>query len=469
MKRHILILLLAATTCLGSFRTAEAQTAIAIDYVAADNAYATVNGSGFYFNQWKVNKRYQSSAVDTSGNFTCKWAAVRFDSLYDANSSMGYPSATTALRIDTIGLDVNHQKNSGSSDTLTVSVLQRAANVSGFSSQDNGITLTNTVLWDTMIVTNTSLTPGLNLNQIGHLSIPCNLNIPAGIQCIVKVDFTGDTVNHFYMVDYWRTDCVPYSPDSSGASESVFPLNSWRYFNMFIPPSTDLGGVGGLIISGFPSNCNQYYFQNFGISINAGATVPSLSVNIGNDTTICSGNSVQLTAFASGGKVPYAFAWSSVHTTQSVNYFPTVTSMYSVTVVDGLGAIAVDTVTVFVNQSPVMDSFVVNNMSCFGVYDGSICPFVSGGTLPYQYIWSDAQSLACPPNRSPGWYSVTVRDANGCFVEDSATITQPAPINIQLTSATSGIYPDTICISNVSGGVPAYTYSYSGNCRAHLM
>jgi hypothetical protein len=462
MKRHILLLLVTAATCLGSFHKAEAQTAIAIDYVATDNAYATANGFDFYFNRWKINKRYQSSAADTSGNFTCKWAAVRFDSIYDINSSMGFPFATTPLRIDTIRLDVNHQKNSGSTDTLMISVVQKTGTQSGITSTDNGITWTNPVLWDTMIVTNTSLTPGLALNQVGQLYIPCYLNLPLGTKFFVKVDFTGDTVNHFYLFDYWRTDCVPFNPNTAAASESIFPLNSWRYYNMFLLPSSDLSGVAGLIYGGFPSNCNLHYFQNWGIAINAGATVPPLTANAGNDTTICSGNSVQLSASASGGTPPYQFLWNTGAISQTIIVAPPATSTYSVRVTDGLGATAVDSVTVTVNQNPIIDSVRITDVTCSGFQDGSLGYLVLTSP-PLYYSWSSGQTTQSVQGLSSGLYFLTITDSNFCSIVDSYIVNEPTPINIQLTSSTGGTYPDTVCISSVSGGVPAYTYSYGGN------
>jgi len=465
MKRHILILL-AAVINLGNLVMLKAQTPVNIYYPASDFAYANSIGSDFQTLQWKINKRYQSSAADTSGNFTCKWAAVRFDSLYDHNSSTGYPSATTSLRIDTIGLDVNHQKNTGGTDTLIISVLQRAGSASGFTSVDNGITVTNTVLWDTLIETTTSFTPGLALNQIGHLSIPCHLNIPAGINVIVKVDFTGDTTNHFYMFDYWRADCVPFDPNTSSASESIFPLNSWRYLNLFIPVSTDLNGLGGLVMASFPAGCDLYYFQNWGIAINATQIIPPLVASAGNDTTICVGGITLLNTSTSGGAPPYAYQWSTAENTVSINVAPVATTTYYLTVTDNLGATAVDSVTVFVNPTPVIDSVIVTDVSCFGGNDGSLTILGIGGTPAYEFSVSGAlyQASNTFNNLSAGTYQAIVRDVNNCQSNIiQVNVFQPTQINVQLTASSDGIFPDTVCISSVSGGVAAYTYSYGGN------
>jgi uncharacterized repeat protein (TIGR01451 family) len=60
--------------------------------------------------------------------------------------------------------------------------------------------------------------------------------------------------------------------------------------------------------------------------------------------------------------------------------------------------------------------------SCFA--GGSIALSVNGGTLPYTFDWSDLSGANNPQNRfglTPGSYSVTVTDVNGCLVSTGPT------------------------------------------------
>jgi len=54
-------------------------------------------------------------------------------------------------------------------------------------------------------------------------------------------------------------------------------------------------------------------------------------------------------------------------------------------------------------------------------FDGMASASVSGGTAPYQYLWSDPnnQTESLAVYLIEGWYTVVVTDANGCSIQDS--------------------------------------------------
>ncbi len=62
--------------------------------------------------------------------------------------------------------------------------------------------------------------------------------------------------------------------------------------------------------------------------------------------------------------------------------------------------------------------------SCSGGNDGSAIAEASGGTAPYTYSWSVGSNTSAINNLAAGTYSVTVSDANGSTVVDSAIISQ---------------------------------------------
>lgn len=194
-----------------------------------------------------------------------------------------------------------------------------------------------------------------------------------------------------------------------------------------------------------------------------------LVANAGNDTTVCSGATVILggNPTASGGTPPYSYTWSTGAMTENITImtFTTPTSTaYTLTVTDGVGTQAFDSVIVTVNPNPVIDSFSLgNNVSCFGGNDGTVCVNTSGGVQPYTFIWSTISVGQCHTNLSAGNYTVTVDDANGCAAVEAFTVNEPSPLEITYISENilcNGDATGRIDIT-VTGGVLPYSFDWS--------
>ena len=85
--------------------------------------------------------------------------------------------------------------------------------------------------------------------------------------------------------------------------------------------------------------------------------------------------------------------------------------------------------------------------SCNG-NDGSIDLTVTGGTPPFDYLWSNGSTMEDPSNLGPGDYTVTITDAVNCSAE-SATITvlPETPANI------SSSHIDILCFGDNTGSI----------------
>jgi TolB protein len=68
------------------------------------------------------------------------------------------------------------------------------------------------------------------------------------------------------------------------------------------------------------------------------------------------------------------------------------------------------------------------NVSVYSGSDGAIDLTVSGGTPPYQYLWSNGAVTEDIDNLTFGMYSVNVTDDEDQTKSDSIEITQPAPL-----------------------------------------
>ncbi|MEL7121111.1 MAG: SprB repeat-containing protein, partial [Bacteroidota bacterium] len=105
------------------------------------------------------------------------------------------------------------------------------------------------------------------------------------------------------------------------------------------------------------------------------------------------------------------------------------------------------------------------NVSCPASTDGTASVTIDGGVEPYVYAWSNGAFGENIGQLAAGAYAITVTDANGCFAEDSLTLTEPDVIMLN-----ADIIPPTcaednngaIIITGISGGTPPYEYSTDG-------
>lgn len=123
-----------------------------------------------------------------------------------------------------------------------------------------------------------------------------------------------------------------------------------------------------------------------------------------------------------------------------------------------------------------IDTVSVQNVSCFGLIDGSIEIAVSGGTAPYSYNWSNnpvPPATTMNAGLDQGVYAVTVSDDNGCTNMATFTIEAPDLLSVSIDSAASvsvscgGDNDGTITLS-VSGGTPGYAYSWDPNVSSSV-
>ena len=133
---------------------------------------------------------------------------------------------------------------------------------------------------------------------------------------------------------------------------------------------------------------------------------------------------------------------------------------YTLTVTDGSNPSCVYVDNSFVVAAP---NYLAVNItateSCPGSDNGTATAVTTGGTPPYSFNWSNGSTTYQAINLSPGNYSVTVTDADGCTAVANTTITQSSPINIAFTTTpvcTGGNY-GAIDITPTGGTTP---YSY---------
>lgn len=204
----------------------------------------------------------------------------------------------------------------------------------------------------------------------------------------------------------------------------------------------------------------------------------ALNVLITNSVDVsCKGDSNGLaTALANGGSGTYTYSWNTVpiQTTPTATNLPAGT--YIVTVTDNNGCLTPATASVVINEpsqhlaTTLLPSTYLGgyNVSCNGANDGSITQIVSGGTSPYSFAWSGPNVYSSSSQNISGLvagtYYLQVTDTNGCFYDDTLTLIEPPIINIAVvvSDATCPAFTNGSIDITVTGGTPAYTYSWTG-------
>lgn len=145
-------------------------------------------------------------------------------------------------------------------------------------------------------------------------------------------------------------------------------------------------------------------------TLNIDATAPS-----------CSGdNTGSISVSISGGSGPYTYEWGDGSTDS--DRVGLTDGTYYLTVTDAGGCFQTDTIEL---TPPNAIEYTVDVMqaSCSGMNDGAISIDARGGTGTLTYTWDPVVSTdAIAMDLSPGNYSITITDANGCFVTLSEAI-----------------------------------------------
>ncbi|MEY4594566.1 MAG: hypothetical protein RIQ47_976, partial [Bacteroidota bacterium] len=140
---------------------------------------------------------------------------------------------------------------------------------------------------------------------------------------------------------------------------------------------------------------------------------------------------------------------------------------YSVTVTDANGCASTEIVIVPSISEPVLQSFVLSEVRCFGDSSGSATVSVVSGVGPFSYLWTSVplQNVDTAIGLPAGVYQVEVTDSNGCIATDVITVTQPPALDMIASSLAMLACADdsngTAAVMVINGGVAPYAYQWS--------
>lgn len=190
------------------------------------------------------------------------------------------------------------------------------------------------------------------------------------------------------------------------------------------------------------------------------------------ETISCFGaNDGEINIDISGGTLPYQVNWikdgSPFSNAQDLTNLGPGTYEITATDANNCGPI----ISTFIIDEPEQLSISAmssNDIICFGDASGNIDIAVSGGRLPYQFIWDGPDGFSAITeditSLIAGIYNLEVTDQSGCTENFSLELFQNTEIAVDVTVTEISCYnanDASITINSISGGVPGYQVAWS--------
>lgn len=304
-------------------------------------------------------------------------------------------------------------------------------------------------------------------------------HIPEGVGIDITVVYVSTGCTRTIHVDGKNCDCTSVIPKPTSLGDKSVCEGVTQY------PTLEVSTTPGLTIDWYDAETNGQLlrssdptFENppgpgdywaearqTGTSCKSERTLVKLLVapnpiaDAGADKQVCPGlGNVTITAVPHGTVDSYS--WNNGQIGPEIQA-PVQNAIYILTA--KLGD-CTDMDTVVISVLPGVSSVQFNqiNVRCNGGNDGELTAQAVGGAPPYQFLWSNGSTQAQISALLPGTYTVTVTSAQTCSAIATATITQPAPIQILNTvvqNTTNNLNNGSIMV-DMTGGVAPYSYQW---------
>ncbi|MGB0403346.1 MAG: right-handed parallel beta-helix repeat-containing protein [Salibacteraceae bacterium] len=185
---------------------------------------------------------------------------------------------------------------------------------------------------------------------------------------------------------------------------------------------------------------------------------------LSNDTSMCTGESMELTV--SGG---LAYEWNTGERSSSIVVSPDTTSTYSVEVSNQFNCSVEEEVIVTVHKNfGVFTSSV--DASC-GANNGSGNVIIANGKAPIQYFWSTGDRNSSASGLIAGTYTITILDGNSCEQYASLDISNVGAPKISVDSIKNNLCygaENGLISLNVQSSVPSKT-TWSNGAKTNVI
>lgn len=250
----------------------------------------------------------------------------------------------------------------------------------------------------------------------------------------IDINVTGGSGSYGYQ---WSNGASVQ--DISGLSAGTYSLN--------IIDGNDCPASANYSIINDVSNCSAYCFTDITANV------------IVNET--CGNSSGSIDVNILNAVAPLTYYWSNGATTQDINGLSAGT--YSLTVTDANNCSDEMTFTITNETGDLSITGASTGEENCGNMNGTINISVSGGAMPYSYLWSNGGTTEDISNLSAGTYTIEITDGNGCQVSNTFTVVNnpgslavTAVVTPESCNSTNGSINQTVTGAN---GTLTYTWN----------
>lgn len=198
------------------------------------------------------------------------------------------------------------------------------------------------------------------------------------------------------------------------------------------------------INAGLPAGIHTYTMTNGTCSFTDSVEIsnPNAPVATVQTTTdaLCNGDEGSVVIDITDGTAPYTTTWSDGDTG---NTLTAPAGTYSATIVDAANCQTVIAAATIAEPALLTSSGSSTDETCTSCDDGTAVVTQVGGTSPYTYLWSNGQITDSISGLTPGTYSVTVTDANGCTTSSSVVVSAFVGVD-ELADYGIVVYPNPV-------------------------
>ncbi len=222
-----------------------------------------------------------------------------------------------------------------------------------------------------------------------------------------------------------KQDTIATGKYATGVASNVYSFNSipLNYYSLIVPDTQYVVAFSSVYSHAGANIGSTFYVDAFTWSF------PMFSC-AATDVTCFGASTGSIAVSPSTGTPPFQYSMDNGVNYQSSNVFTGLGSgTYAIVVKDANNYIlSPQNVTITQPAALTIYNSYIINTSC-GTSLGSISVFPSGGTLNYNYLWSNGDTTNFNQNLPVGNYSVVVTDANGCVVTSPILTVGTNPIN----------------------------------------
>ncbi|HLP56225.1 MAG TPA: FG-GAP-like repeat-containing protein [Fluviicola sp.] len=400
-----------------------------------------------------VNPLPSVPTVTASGPTTfCAGEWVVLTSSSPANNLWSNGATTQSITVSTSGTYavevITNGCSSGSSiaETVTVNPMPETPTISASGPltfcAGGSVVLTSSSATDNLW-SNGATTPSITVTSSG------NYNVTVGTgTCLSSSDVTSVIVNPLPTVP----SITAGGPTTFCAGGSVVLTSSSPANNLWSTGATTqsitVSAAGTYTVQVITNGCTSGPSAGQTVTINALPPTPTMLS--GNTGTFCAGGSTVLTASASSG-----YLWSTGATTQSITVSAPGTYFVQAVGANGCHSASSASATISVIALPATPTITANGPTNF-------CPggsVVLTSSSPVNNLWSNGATSQSITVSTPGNYTVSYSNVNGCFSLSSL----PVSVTIETTPAAPTISASGAISFCAGGSVTLTSSSPTGN------